>query len=66
MANASKYPSKAISQKDAEPQMVAFLCMVAKPLRAGITVDKLVARYNVSRKTAEYRLTLAQARWAAE
>lgn len=60
------YPDKALSRASAEAQMVMFLCNVVPSLRAGITVDKLVARYNVTAKVATYRLTLAQNRWAAE
>jgi hypothetical protein len=60
------YGSKALSQTSAESQMVDYLCNVRPILRDAITADRLVATYNVSRKVAEYRLQLAQMRWAAE
>lgn len=64
--NASRYPDKRLGRVDAEAQMVAYLCGVTRPLRAAITVDSLVARFNVTPKTAQYRLMLQQQRWAAE
>lgn len=63
--NASRFPDKALNQKNAEAQMVQYLCTITSPLRAGVTVDKLVATFNVPEKTAKYRLMLAQQRWQA-
>lgn len=64
--NASKYPDKKLSQAQAEASLVMYLTNVAPALRARITVDSILSKYAVSRKVAEYRLTLAQNRWAAE
>lgn len=46
--------------------MVQYLCGARPVLRPLITVDALVSKYKVSPKVAQYRLTLAQARWRAE
>lgn len=64
--NASRHPDKKLSQQTAEAQMVQFLCSASKPMRALITPQTLVARYNVPLKVAQYRLMLAEQRWAAE
>lgn len=64
--NAMRHPDKKLTQVQAEAQMVQFLCGVRPDLRAAITVDTLLRRYPVSAKTAEYRLNLAQQRWANE
>lgn len=51
---------------EAEGAMQAYLYHPAmtKPMRDQITVDTLLAKFKVSRKTAQYRLMLAQASWA--
>lgn len=64
--NARKYPDKKESATSAEARLCTYLTMVRPHLRAAITVDTILATHAVSRKVAEYRLTLAQNRWAAE
>lgn len=64
--NASRYPDKRESAASAEARLISYLTMVRPHLRAGITVDTILATHAVSPKTAQYRLMLAQQRWAAE
>jgi hypothetical protein len=64
--NAQRHPDKKLTQAQAEAQMVQFLCGVRPSMRESITVDTLLRRYTVPAKVAEYRLILAQQRWAAE
>lgn len=64
--NATRFPNKGQTAIEAEGAMVHYLCNVRPSLRAAITVDTLVAKYNVHPRIAQYRLTLAQAKWAAE
>jgi hypothetical protein len=64
--SASKYPDKKMTQAQAETALVMYLTNVRPALRAGITVESICRSYAVPARVAEYRLTLAQNRWAAE
>jgi hypothetical protein len=64
--NATSRPDKKLTQVQAEAQLVSYLANVRPVLRPNITVDTICRSYAVSRKVAEYRLTLFQNRWAAE
>lgn len=64
--NASRYPDKRESAASAEARLCTYLTMARPHMRAGITVDTILATHAVSAKTAQYRLMLAQQRWAAE
>lgn len=64
--NASKYPDKKMTQAQAETGLIMFLTNARPAMRPGITVESICRSYAVSARVAEYRLLLAQARWAAE
>lgn len=62
----ARYADKGPTAAEAEASLVTYLCGARAVLRPLITVDTLVAKFKVSPKVAQYRLTLAQARWRAE
>lgn len=64
--NARRYPDKRESAANAEAWLCTYLTMVRPHMRAGITVDTILSTHAVTPKTAQYRLMLAQQRWAAE
>lgn len=64
--NASRFPDKRESQASAEARLQLFLANVRPHLRDAITVETILATHAVSHKVAQYRLALAQQRWAAE
>mgnify|MGYP003387603640 CR=1 FL=1 len=58
--NASKYPDKQRTAADRRGEMALYLYQSRDSAFAVVTVDELVARYGVDRKTAEYELTIAR------
>lgn len=60
------YPDKQESQASAEARMVGYLVSLddRPALQGAVTVDSLLRSHNVSAKVAQYRLMLAQQRWA--
>lgn len=60
--NASRHPDNRITVAQAKAQMVAELCNCTDARLAALTVDHLLGRFRVNRKTAEYELLIERQR----